>query len=91
MDFAKYARMDYKELYNEAVGNLKSNQAKEAYKKMKTMAKYNPNFKILNVKTGPLKGKFREETKGLVLTKEEDINKEIKAFITHHYASHEKI
>ena len=52
IDFAKIAKMDYKELFNEAVGDLKTNRAKDAYKNMKVMATYNPNSKILDVKRG---------------------------------------
>ena len=69
--------MDYKDLYNEAIGDLKTNRAKEAFKKMIAMAKYNPNSKILDIKRGPLLGKFRQDTKGKLLIDEKEINQEI--------------
>ena len=58
LDFQKFAKMDYKELYNEAVGDLKTNRAKKAYRTMKTLAHYNVGSKILDIKKGPLLGKF---------------------------------
>ena len=38
LDFEKFAKLGYKELYNESVGNLKSAQAKGAYKQLKNLS-----------------------------------------------------
>ena len=50
--------MDYKESYNEAVGDLKTYKAKTAFKTIKMISQYNSGSKILDVKNGPLLRKF---------------------------------
>ena len=52
---------------------------------MKTLTSYNANSKILDIKKGPLPGKYNKEKAGETLTKEEDIGDEIKAFLKEHY------
>ena len=83
IDFARVAKMDYQELLNEAVGDLKTDRVKYAYKNMKAIAIYNPDSKILDVKRGPLLGKYNKflnkETKDKLLTNGKEINKEIQA------------
>ena len=70
--------MEYKDLYQEAVGDLKTSKAKKAFKTMKMLSSYNTGSKILDVKKGPrLVGKFRKETIGKTLVKEEEIGDEI--------------
>ncbi len=64
LDFQKFAQMDYKELYNEAIGQLKTKNAKEGFNAMKRLSNYNTSSKILDVKKGPLLGKFCQEYKG---------------------------
>ena len=49
LDFQRFAKMDYKDLYNEAVGDLKTNRAKKAYKNLKTLSQYNVGSKILDI------------------------------------------
>ena len=58
LKYDKFAKMEYKEVYNEAFKDLKSNNSRNAYRTMKAMANYNPNSKILDVKRGPLMGKY---------------------------------
>ena len=69
--------MEYKDIYQEAVGDLKTNKAKKAFKTLKMVSSYNTGSKILDVKKGPLLGKFRKETIGKTLVKEEEIGDEI--------------
>ena len=93
LDFERFAKMDYKELFQEAVGDLKTHKAKQAYKTMKTLTSYNANSKILNIKKGkkgPLLGKYNKEKAGETLTKEEDIGDEIKAFLKEHYYTNDR-
>ena len=52
---------------------------------MKTLTSYNSNSKILDIKKGPLLGKYNKEKAGETLTNEEDIGDEIKAFLKEHY------
>ena len=56
--------MDYKELYHEAIGQLKIKNAKEGFNTMKRLSNYNTSSKILDVKKGPLLGKYCQELKG---------------------------
>ena len=79
--------MDYKELYNEAVGDLKTNKAKQAYKTLKNLSNYNVGSKILDVEKGPLLGKFNKQTEGKILTTEAEIATEIQAYLKEHYSS----
>ena len=44
---------------------------------MKKLSNYNTSSKILDVKKGPLLGKYCQEYKGKVLRKEDEISKEI--------------
>ena len=81
--------MDYRDTYIQAVEDLKSGGAKEAYKKMKNMANYNPKSKILDIKKGPLLGKYHKDLKGLTLTNERDIADEIRSYLQDHYGSNQ--
>ena len=58
LKYDKFAKMEYKEVYNEAFKDLKSNNYRNAYRTMKAMSDYNPNSKILDVIRGPLMGKY---------------------------------
>ena len=57
--------MDYKELYHEAIVQIKTKNAKEGFNTMmKRLSNYNTSSKILDVKKGPLLGKYCQELKG---------------------------
>jgi hypothetical protein len=85
LDFDKFAKMDYKDLYHEAVGKLKTKDCKEGFRTLKKLSNYSNGSKILDVRKGPLLSKFNAETKGRTLRKEEEINKEIQAYLKEHY------
>ena len=46
--------MEYKDLYQEAVGDLKTNKANKAFKTLKMLSSYITGSKILDDKKGPL-------------------------------------
>lgn len=60
--------MDYRETYNEALSDLKTNKSKDAFRIMKRMANFNPGSKILDIKRGPLLGKYSKSLKNKTLT-----------------------
>ena len=47
--------MDYRETYNEALSDIKTNKSKDVFSMMKRMANFNPGSKILDIKRGPQK------------------------------------
>ena len=57
---------------------------------MKVLTSYSSNSKILDVKKGPLIGKYKKEKAGETLTKEEEIGDEIKAFLKDHYQTDDR-
>ena len=83
--------MEYRESYNEALGDLKSGKSKDAYKRLKAMSNYNHNSKILDIKKGPLLGKFAKNLEGKILTREEENCEEVKSYLHDHYNSSVKL
>ena len=68
LKYERFSKMDYRETYNEALSDLKTNKSKDAFRIMKRMANFNPGSKILDIKRGPLLGKYSKSLKNKTLT-----------------------
>ena len=76
-NFDQFSKTEYKADLEQALEDLTLGKSKQAYKTFKRLTNYAQNAKILDIKKGPLLGKFNQELKGKTLTDESEILREI--------------
>ena len=88
LSYSAFANQDYKETLNQALRDVKTVNAKQGFRDIKRMTKYENNSKILDISRGPILGKFCADLKGKILDNDDTIGQEIQEFLRHHYRPH---